>query len=270
MPGKTSTVSRKLKNLDVVIFCGGRGTRLSERTHQMPKPLIELGDFPVLWHILKIYSHFNFNRFLLTLGYKGDMISDYFLNTYPLLQDFSIRTTDIIRPQVKEDWELCFVQTGLESKTATRLLKCRNTLRSNPFMVTYGDGVADISLPALIKRHQHLRKEHGVIGTITITRPYSKYGIVKLDGDIIEKFQEKPLMDNFVNVGFMVLEQEIFDYISEDKDVMFEDTLEDVAKDGKLGYYIHEGFWHAMDTYKDYVDLNDMWRDNPQWKIWND
>ena len=261
---------KKIQNLDVVIFCGGRGTRLSERTHQMPKPLIELGDFPVLWHIMKIYSHFGYNRFLLALGYKGDMISDYFLNTYPLMQDFSIRTTDIIRPQVKEDWELCFVQTGLESKTATRLLKCRNTLQSNPFMVTYGDGVADIFLPDLIKRHQHLRKEYGVIGTITITRPYSKYGIVKLEGDIIEKFQEKPQMDNFVNVGFMVLEKEVFDYIRQDEDVMFEETLADIAADGKLGYYIHEGFWHAMDTYKDYVDLNAMWKEDPKWKIWSE
>jgi len=198
------------------------------------------------------------------------MISDYFLNTYPLMQDFSIRTTDIIRPQVKEDWELCFVQTGLESKTATRLLKCRNTLQSNPFMVTYGDGVADIFLPDLIKRHQHLRKEYGVIGTITITRPYSKYGIVKLEGDIIEKFQEKPQMDNFVNVGFMVLEKEVFDYIRQDEDVMFEETLADIAADGKLGYYIHEGFWHAMDTYKDYVDLNAMWKEDPKWKIWSE
>jgi glucose-1-phosphate cytidylyltransferase len=261
---------RKTQNLDVVIFCGGRGTRLSEKTHEMPKPLIELGEFPVLWHIMKIYSHYNFNRFLLTLGYKGEMISDYFLNTYPLMQDFSVRTTDIHPPRVKEDWELCFIQTGLESKTATRLLKCRNHICSNPFMVTYGDGVADISLPALVKRHQHLKNDHGVIGTITITRPYSKYGIVKLDGEIIEKFQEKPLMDNYVNVGFMVLEHEIFDYISTDEDVMFEETLEDVAKEGKLGYYIHDGFWHAMDTYKDYVDLNEMWRNNPKWKIWTD
>jgi glucose-1-phosphate cytidylyltransferase len=270
MPGKTNSVSGKFKKPDVVIFCGGRGTRLSERTHEMPKPLIELGDYPVLWHILKIYSHYRCNRFLFTLGYKGDMISDYFLNSYPLMQDFSIHTQDVVRPQAREDWELCFVQTGLESKTATRLLKCRDALNSSPFMVTYGDGVADISLPALMKRHRQLRKEHGVVATITITRPYSKYGIVKLNGDIIDKFQEKPLMDNFVNVGFMVVEQEIFDYIRKDKDVMFEDTLEDVAKDGKLGYYVHDGFWHAMDTYKDYIDLNDMWRNNPKWKIWND
>jgi glucose-1-phosphate cytidylyltransferase len=270
MPGKTSTLSRNFKNLDVVIFCGGRGTRLSEKTHDMPKPLIELGDYPVLWHIMKIYSHYNFRRFVLTLGYKGEMISDYFLNIYPLLQDFSIQTASITMPKTREDWELCFIQTGLESKTATRLILCKDYIKSSPFMVTYGDGVADINISALIKRHEQLKRDHNVVGTITITRPYSKYGIVRLDGDIIERFQEKPLMDNFVNVGFMVLEQEIFDYTSKDKDVMFEETLEDVAKDGKLGYYIHEGFWHAMDTYKDYVDLNDMWRDDPKWKVWND
>lgn len=257
-------------NPDVVIFCGGRGTRLSERTHQMPKPLIELGDFPVLWHIMKIYSHYSCNRFLLTLGYKGEMISDYFLNTYPLMQDFNIRTKTPILPTVPDDWEICFIQTGLESKTATRLLKCKKTITSRQFMVTYGDGVADISIPRLLKRHQELNKNHGVIGTITITRPYSKYGIIKCDGDIVERFQEKPLMDNYINVGFMVLEKEIFDYIDESEDVMFEQTLEEVAKDKKLGYYVHDGFWHAMDTYKDYVDLNEMWRNNPKWKIWND
>lgn len=236
----------------------------------MPKPLIELGDFPVLWHILKIYSHYQCNRFILTLGYKGEMISDYFLNTYPLTQDFSLRMAEMNRPPVKEDWELAFVQTGLESKTATRLLKCKNTIQSNPFMVTYGDGVADISIPALLKRHEQLKKESGVIGTITITRPYSKYGIVRCKGNIVEKFQEKPLMDNYVNVGFMVFEREIFDYIRDNEDLMFEETLESVAKDGMLGYYIHEGFWHAMDTYKDYIDLNTMWRNNPKWKIWTE
>jgi len=260
----------KNPDLDVVIFCGGRGTRLSERTHQMPKPLIELGDFPVLWHIMKIYSHYSCNRFLLTLGYKGDMIPDYFLNTYPLMQDFSLHMNSPKVPPVPEDWELCFIQTGLESKTATRLLKCKDSLKSKPFMVTYGDGVADISIPNLIKRHAELKKKHGVVGTITITRPYSKYGIVRCDGDIVDRFQEKPLMDNFVNVGFMVMEPEIFNYIDPDVDVMFEQTLEDVAKDGNLGYYVHDGFWHAMDTYKDYVDLNEMWRNNPKWKIWND
>jgi glucose-1-phosphate cytidylyltransferase len=262
MPKKTSA-------LDVVIFCGGRGTRLSEKTRDMPKPLIELGDFPVLWHIFKIYSHYGFNRFLLTLGYKGEMISDYFLNMFPLMQDFSITTSDIRPPRVKEDWELCFIQTGLEARTATRLFRCKPFLHTDQFMVTYGDGVADISIPSLIKRHTYLRKEHGVIGTITITRPYSKYGIVNVAGDVVDKFQEKPQMDNYVNVGFMVMEPGIFDYIDEREDIMFEDTLEEVAKDGKLGYYIHDGFWHAMDTYKDYVDLNEMWRNNPKWKIWN-
>ncbi len=258
------------KSIDVLIFCGGRGTRLSEKTREMPKPLVELGEYPILWHIMKIYSHYNFNRFILTLGYKGEMITDYFLNQHPLMQNFSVRLVCPQFPSPKENWELCFVQTGLESKTARRLHLCKDYITSERFMATYGDGVADIDLDSLLARHQYLHEEHGIIATITVTRPYSKYGIVRLDGDTVASFSEKPLMNEYVNVGFMVLEQEIFEYIRPDEDVMFEDTLQKVAADGKLGFYIHEGFWHAMDTYKDYEDLNKMWKENPRWKIWSD
>jgi len=261
---------KRTQALDVVIFCGGRGTRLSEKTREMPKPLIELGEYPVLWHIMKCYSHYHHTRFVLTLGYKGEMITDYFLYRHPLTQTFSLTLSSPEVPTPREDWEICFAQTGIESKTARRLLLCKDHIHSGRFMVTYGDGVADIDIPALLSRHTHLQREHGVIATITITRPYSKYGIVKLNGDIIESFSEKPLMDEYINVGYMVLEPEIFEYIREDEDVMFEETLQDVADDGKLGYYIHDGFWHAMDTYKDYEDLNRMWRENPKWKIWNE
>ena len=130
--------------------------------------------------------------------------------------------------------------------------------------------MADINLDALVKHHEKIRRENGIIATITITKPYSKYGIVKLNGDIVDKFSEKPQMDEFINVGFMVLGKEVFDYIDPASDVMFEQTLEDIARDHKLGYYIHDGFWHAMDTYKDYMDLNAMWRMDPKWKIWKD
>ena len=137
-------------------------------------------------------------------------------------------------------------------------------------MATYGDGVADMDLQNLFLRHTDLKKKHGVIATITITRPYSKYGILKLKGNLVESFREKPQMDEFINVGYMMLEKEVFDYIDPDEDVMFEETLADIASDGKLGYYIHDGFWHAMDTYKDYADLNAMWRQDPKWKIWTE
>jgi len=256
--------------LDVVIFCGGRGTRLSEKTREMPKPLIELGDYPVLWHIMKIYSATSCNRFILTLGYKGEMIIDYFVNRYPGQQNFSIDLQNCVLPKPKEAWKISFVQTGLESKTAKRLLLCRDEIRTTPFLATYGDGVADINLKKLVQRHEFLKKKHGVIATITITKPYSKYGIVKFCGDLVEKFSEKPLMEEYVNVGFMVLEPEIFRYIDPSADVMFEETLEKIAEEGKLGYYIHNGFWHAMDTYKDYVDLNAMWKEDPKWKIWTE
>jgi glucose-1-phosphate cytidylyltransferase len=263
-------MKKNARSFDVVIFCGGRGSRLSEKTREMPKPLIELGEYPVLWHIMKMYSSFSFNRFVLTLGYKGDMIIDYFMNRHPIQQNFSINFQDIIPPRAREAWEIAFVQTGLESKTAKRLLLCKDSIKTKSFLVTYGDGVADIHLARLIEHHEEMRAREGIIATITITKPYSKYGIVKLKGNIVEKFSEKPQMNEYINVGFMVLEKEIFDYIDPSADVMFEETLESVAKDQKLGYYIHEGFWHAMDTYKDYVDLNQMWRRDPKWKIWQD
>lgn len=255
---------------DVVIFCGGRGTRLSEKTREMPKPLIELGEYPIIWHIMKNYACFNARRFILTLGYKGEMIIDYFLNRHSLMQNFSVKLDAIQPPKNREDWELVFIQTGLNTKTALRLDQCREAIRKFPFMATYGDGVADMDIGGLLHRHTLLRKRHGVVATITITKPYSKYGIVKLNGDMIESFREKPLMDEFINVGYMVLEKEIFTYIDPRSDVMFEETLQDVAEDNKLGYYIHKGFWHAMDNYKDYVDLNEMWERDPKWKIWTD
>ena len=255
---------------DVVIFCGGRGTRLSEKTREMPKPLIELGEYPIIWHIMKNYARYDAKRFILTLGYRGDMIVDYFIHKYPLQQNFSVRLDAVEVPKNREDWELAFVQTGLNTKTSTRLFLCRDRIRTNPFMATYGDGVADMDIGALLRRHAMLKKKHGVAATITITKPYSKYGIVKLDGDRIESFREKPLMEEYVNVGYMVLENYIFGYIDPEEDVMFEETLQRVAEDGRLGYYVHDGFWHAMDTYKDYADLNEMWKGDARWKIWND
>jgi glucose-1-phosphate cytidylyltransferase len=255
---------------DVVIFCGGRGTRMSEKTREMPKPLIELGEYPILWHIMKNYSHYQSKHFILTLGYKGNMIIDYFLHRHSLMQDFSVHLDNIQFPRNKEDWELSFIQTGTNTLTATRLFQCRDAIRKFPFMATYGDGVADMDIPALVHRHDYLKKKHGVIATITITRPYSKYGILKLDNELVESFREKPQMDEFVNVGYMVLEKEIFEYIHPDEDVMFEETLAAIAAERKLGYYIHEGFWHAMDTYKDYVDLNAMWKEDPKWKTWTE
>ncbi|MDO9034242.1 MAG: sugar phosphate nucleotidyltransferase, partial [Methanoregula sp.] len=212
----------------------------------------------------------NHSRFILTLGYKGEMIVDYFMNRFSLQQNFSIDLQNIRPPQTKESWNLSFVQTGIESKTAKRLLLCRDFVKSRLFLVTYGDGVADIDIDSLIRHHEKLHQEKGVIATITITRPESKYGIVQLDGDIVRQFSEKPQMSEYVNVGFMIMGKEIFDYIDPDSDIMFEEVLEVIAREKKLGYYIHDGFWHAMDTYKDYCDLNTMWRNDPKWKIWKE
>lgn len=254
----------------IVIFCGGRGTRLSEKTRDMPKPLIELGEYPVLWHIMKNYSYYHYRKFIFTLGYKGDMIVDYFLNKYSANQNFIISLKNISPPKSKDDWEISFVHTGVDSKTARRLLLTEPGIQSSQFMVTYGDGVADMNIDALVEHHNFLKEKFGVIATITITKPYSKYGIVKLNGDIIQSFREKPLMDEYINVGYMVLEKDIFEYIDPKEDIMFEETLQKVALAGKLGYYIHNGFWHPMDTYKDYEELNNMWRNDPKWKIWTE
>ena len=258
------------EDMDVILFCGGRGTRLSEKTHEMPKPLVELGEYPILWHIMKIYSQYNYTNFVLTLGYKGEMIVDYFMYTHDLIQNFSVNLNDKVMPPVKEDWDLSFVRTGLESKTAKRLNLCKDYISSQTFMATYGDGVADINIESLLEKHNELKEKYGVIATITLTKPYSKYGIVKIEDDLIGSFREKPMMDEYINVGFMVLEKEVFQYIHPDEDVMFEETLQKIADDGKLGYYIHDGFWHAMDSYKDYEELNQMWREDPKWKIWDE
>ena len=201
---------KSIERMDVILFCGGRGTRLSEKTHEMPKPLVELGEYPILWHIMKIYSQYNYTNFVLTLGYKGEMIVDYFMYTHDLIQNFSVNLNDKVMPPVKEDWDLSFVRTGLESKTAKRLNLCKDYISSQTFMATYGDGVADIDIESLLEKHNELKEKYGVIATITLTKPYSKYGIVKIEDDLIGSFREKPMMDEYINVGFMVLEKEVF------------------------------------------------------------
>lgn len=263
-------MNSRMTPMDAVIFCGGRGTRLSEKTREMPKPLIELGEYPILWHIMKFYSHFGYDDFVFTLGYRGEMIIDYFLHQHKYLKSFSANLSEAEPELAAEDWNVSFVQTGLETRTAKRLLLCRDYIKTPTFMATYGDGVGDIDLTALIVRHRALRKSHDIIATITVAQPYSKYGIVEFDGDIVGSFIEKPRMKDYINIGYMVLENEVFDYISEDEDVMFEDTLHDIARDDRLGYYIHDGFWHPMDNYKDYEELNRMWKEDPKWKIWKE
>ncbi len=256
--------------MDVVIFCGGRGTRLMEKTSIVPKALVNIGDKPILWHIMKNYSHFGHKRFVLTLGYKGDMIKRYFLE-YPWLDNnIEISIGSIKTPKPKEDWEVVLLDTGIETNTERRLFLTKDKIKSDRFMVTYGDGIANIDIDELEKRHVELNDKYGVLGTITVLNPESKFGIVNLGEHLVEDFKEKPTVNEFINSGFMIFEKSIFDFIDGSDVMMEKHLLEILAKERKLGYYHHKGFWECMDSYKDYVNLNNLHKNGMPWKLWKD
>lgn len=234
--------------IPVVILCGGRGTRLREQTEFMPKPLVEIGDKPILWHIMKIYSTFGYNNFILCLGYKGDMIKNYFQNNDSM-----------------ENWKITFADTGLDASTGGRIKKIEPYIKSDYLLCTYGDGVADINIQKVVDFH--LSK--GKIATITGVHPYSKYGTIEYDKDnLIFNFIEKPLLKSWVNGGFFVLNKDVFKFI--DKDLPFEqDALPKISKEKELAMFEFSGTWHCMDTYKDYLDLNKLWKEGgAKWKVW--
>ena len=261
--------------MDVIILAGGRGTRLSDKTQNMPKPLIDIGNKPIIWHIMKIYSHFQHNRFIVPLGYLGGEIKKYF-RYYPWIDHDSGSEVDLDfkayeTPKIDENWEIILKDTGIDTNTQKRLYLVKNHIKSDQFMLTYGDGVADINIDSLIKCHNKMKIEKNTIATITVHKPISKYGIVYLENGIIKSFKEKPLSDNFVNIGFMVFEKEVLDYITE-KDIMLEgdngSILPLLASMNKLACYVHNGFWESMDTYKDYLTLNKLWTASRPWAIW--
>jgi glucose-1-phosphate cytidylyltransferase len=254
-----------------VIFCGGKGTRLREETEFKPKPLVEIGGRPILWHIMKIYDHYDIKDFILTLGWKGDMIKRYFMEAKWRNNDFTIQlqNNDIEYQYYsleKEDWSVTCAETGLESGTGLRLWNVRKYLEDEEdFCVTYGDGVANVNISDLIEYH----KNHGKLATLTGLHPYSKYGQVIIDKEnqIIE-FKEKPVLDDFINGGFMVFNKGIFDYMTDENIMMETSLLPKLAKARQLKLFQFSGFWHCMDTYKDFEDLNNYWENNPPWKIW--
>ena len=256
--------------MDVVILCGGRGTRLAEKTSVTPKPLVPIGEKPILWHIMKIYSHHDHNRFVLPLGYKGHQIKRFFME-YPWINNsFEIATNSIQIPKPKEDWSVALIDTGIESKTQKRLFLVKDRIKTDSFMLTYGDGVADININELVKRHEYLKQKHDIICTITLHNHKSKFGVVDVENGLAKEFREKPSMDKMMNIGFMIFDKKVFDYI-DDSDVMLESLLlPKLAAEGKIGVYNHEGFWGCMDTYGDYLQLNDLWNREKPWKIWKD
>jgi glucose-1-phosphate cytidylyltransferase len=257
--------------IPVVIFCGGYGTRIREVSESLPKPMIDIGGQPVLWHIMKIYSHYGFRRFVLALGYKGNLIKDYFLNYRRYQSDFTVRLATSEPPlfhsyESPEDWEVTCVDTGIDTYTAGRLSRVRRFLDTDTFCVTYGDGVAALDVPALIETHQR----HGLVGTVTAVRPTSRFGELDVEGDRVRGFQEKPMLSRgFVNGGFFVFQRQFLDYVDDDAPMLEEEALQNLTKDGQLGFHLHEGFWRGMDTYREYVELNKLWDEGTaEWKCW--
>lgn len=251
--------------MKVVILCGGQGTRLREETEFKPKPLVEIGKLPILVHIMKIFSKFGHNDFILALGYKGYLIKEYFLHYKLHTSDFTLNTKehDIIYHNNKNDfnWNITFADTGLETLTAKRLFKLKKYLKNDDlFLLTYGDGIADIDINKLIEFH----KSQGKIVTITGINPPSPFGIINMDEhNIVKNFKEKPISNYIINGGFMVLSKKIFNYINKDEDVMLVGkTIPEIAKKGEVIIYHHKGFWHSMDTYRDYLKLNEMYKNN--------
>lgn len=255
--------------IPVVIFCGGQGSRMKEETEFRPKPMVSLGGRPILWHIMKIYSHYGFNKFIIALGYKGDYIKDYFLNQEYFENDFNLKTKTgkkILHKnnrRKKDDFDITFVNTGVDTLTGERLLRVKKYLDNNTFMVTYGDGVSNININELLKFHR-LKK---LMGTITGVHPKSKWGLIVSDKEsLVRKFQQKPKLNQYVNGGFMVFRKEFLKYLKPRQTI--EEALEDLIHDKQLSVYIHEGYWSAMDTYQDVEEMNKQWKKDPAWKVW--
>jgi len=255
----------------VVILCGGFGTRISEESHLKPKPMIEIGKKPILWHIMKIYSHYGFNDFVLCLGYKGYFIKEYF-NNYFLHQsditfDFKRQNQKIIHNHHAEPWTVTLVETGLETMTGGRVKRIKSYVGNEPFLLTYGDGVAYIDINELVKFHN----SHGKIATVTSNHPVGRFGMLDLDdNDLVNGFQEKPTEDgSWINVGFFVMQPEIFKYLEGDQTILEKETLPKLAEEKQLVAFKHTNFWYPMDTLRDKVYLDNLWKSgNAPWKVW--
>jgi glucose-1-phosphate cytidylyltransferase len=253
----------------VVILAGGLGTRLTEETIVKPKPMVEIGGRPILWHIMKIYGRWGFEDFVVCLGYKGYMIKEFFANYVVHGSDITIdlRTnSSLLHGNSTEPWRITLVDTGDKTMTGGRILRIRNYLDNQTFMLTYGDGVADIDVQALLAFH----KSHGKLATVTAVRPPSRFGGMAIDNGLVTDFTEKPqLGEGWINGGFFVLEPGVFDYISGDEMPFERQPLERLARDGQLAAYKHGSFWQCMDTLRDVMLLNELWDSGGcPWKVW--
>lgn len=258
--------------MKTIILCGGIGYRLKEETEFKPKPMVYVGNKPMIWHIMKIYAAHGFRDFILALGYKAEYMKDFFLNQKAFTSDFTLSTKThkvtyyLENRRDVEDFTITFVDTGLEALPGERIMLCERYVPAGDrqFMVTYGDGVSDIDIKKLVAFHDKQR----AIGTITGVHPRSKFGMAMVDGESkVTKFAEKPVMNDWVNGGFMVFERQFFDYLR--KGETEHPALQRLAKERQLALYPHEGFWYAVDTYKELETLNELWAGgNPPWKVW--
>ena len=256
--------------IKVVLLAGGLGTRLREETEYRPKPMVDIGGRPVLWHIMKHFSVHGLHDFVVCAGYRGEVIKDFFLHYHASTSDFTVTlanppSIEYHGETAESEWKVTVVDTGLETQTGGRVNRIRRFLDDQPFMVTYGDGLGDVDVSALLAFH----KAHGKLATVTTVRPLTRFGVMDLQADgTVSQFREKPQMDGHVNAGFFVFQPEVLEYL-DDHAVLEQAPLEQLSKDGELVAFAHEGFWQPMDTYREYRALNDIWdAGDAPWKTW--
>lgn len=258
--------------MQVVILCGGMGTRLREETEYRPKPLVEIGGRPIIWHIMKICAHYGLNEFILCLGYKGEMIKKYFLSYEAMNNDFTITLGEKTKiayhgKHAEQEFTITLADTGQENMTGSRLKQVARYIGGESFMVTYGDGLSNVNLAQLLSFH----RSHGKLVTITASRPYSRYGVMLLgDNGKVRDFAEKPKLDGWINSGFLVFNQQALEYVSEEPHCSLEmEPFSALTRDNHVMAFQHHDFFHSMDTYRDYLYLNELWRTGvAPWKVW--
>lgn len=244
--------------MKVVILCGGKGTRMREETEYRPKPLVNIGGKPILWHIMKLYSSYGYNDFVLCVGYKGEMIKAYFMEIYWRNNDFTVEINHqnnvVYHTKEEENWKITIVDTGSETQTAGRIKKIKPFVEGEPFMLTYGDGLSDINIEKLLKFHH----KNGKVGTLTGVHPTSTFGLMEVENGLVKSFKEKPVLEEMVNGGYMVMQPEIFDVIPEEDCALEDIPLVRLAQAEALAVYEHTGFWKAIDTHKDVLGVERM------------
>ena len=257
--------------MQVVLLCGGQGTRLREETEYRPKPLIDIGGKPILWHIMKLCAHSGFLEFVLCLGYRGNMLKEYFLNYEAMNSDFNISLgsksrVDYLGAHDEQNYQVKLVDTGLETLTGGRVKRVEKYINGDTFLVSYGDSLANVDLKKLVNFH----RSHGKLATVTAVKPISRFGVLDIHSSgKVQHFAEKPTIDGWVSAGFFIFEKPFFKYLTGDESVLEREPLERLAREGQLMAYQHEGFFFAMDTYREYLYLNELWQSGKApWKVW--